>query len=217
MKLFLNSADPAEVKKYADLGIISGVTTNPTLLARARPPATEVVSALCSASPGPVSVQVVDGDLDMLLSTARRLAELSPKIAIKLPPTALGFSAATRLEREGVAVNVTLCFSLTQALWAANANVTYLSVFSGRLEAEKFPAEDTLREIVMLVQRMQGTKTLVIAASLNEPEQVATACRAGAHIATTTTRVLDLMLENNLTATGLEKFQKDWREAGRSL
>lgn len=196
------------------MNLISGVTTNPSLMARGKGEAIELVRTICAVSPGPVSVQVTEDDAEDMLRTARYLAKQAANVVIKVPATRQGCAAAAALEADGIPANVTLCFTLAQALWAFSAGVSYLSVFSGRLTDEGSDGEATLREIVTVLRQDSTTRTQIIAAALNRPDHVVSAARAGADFATTSPEVLDALLECELTEKGLEKFRSDWRASG---
>jgi transaldolase len=216
MQFFLNSLDVQQIHRFARMGVISGVTSNPSMAAKATTPIAELVREICTVFSGPVSVQVTAIDVEGMLANARILASLAKGVVIKLPCTTEGMEAAAVLKREGVPVNLTLCFSLSQALWALNVGTAYVSVFSGRLMDEGKDGEATLREVVGLFRSVES-KTRVIAASLNSVTHVLAAARAGSHIATTGPAILEQMLQCAETRDGLDRFLGDWSKSAQAI
>jgi transaldolase len=167
MQFFLNSSDIAEIRTFQEDGLIHGVTTNPSLASLSPLPIFELIRSICAIVSGPVNVQVTALDSNAMIDQAKRLSQIAENVVIKLPMTYEGVVAATSLEREGIKVNLTLCFSVAQALYALNFNVSYLSVFSGRLSDMNQDGEGVLRDICALFRQYPNTNTQIIAATLN--------------------------------------------------
>jgi len=216
MKLFLDTADVEEIRKGVALGVVSGVTTNPTLVARVRRPLPEVVKEICALVPGPVSAEVLASDAEGMVEEARHLASLAPNVVVKIPITEEGLRAVKVLSGEGIATNVTLVFSPNQALLAALAGATYVSPFVGRLDDVGHDGMEVVRTTVSIF-RQYGFSTQVIAASIRHPMHVVAAAQAGAPIATVPFGVLMQMLRHPLTDAGIERFQADWARAQAAL
>jgi transaldolase len=216
MKLFLDTADVEEIRKGVALGVVSGVTTNPSLVARVRRPLPEVVKEICALVPGPVSAEVLASDAEGMVEEARRLASLAPNVVVKIPITEEGLRAVKALSGEGIATNVTLVFSPNQALLAALAGATYVSPFVGRLDDVGHDGMEVVRATVSIF-RQYGFSTQVIAASIRHPMHVVAAAQAGAPIATVPFGVLMQMLRHPLTDAGIERFQADWARAQAAL
>ena len=216
MKLFLDTADVEEIRKGVALGVVSGVTTNPSLVARVRRPLPEVVKEICALVPGPVSAEVLASDAEGMVEEARRLASLAPNVVVKIPITEEGLRAVKVLSGEGIATNVTLVFSPNQALLAALAGATYVSPFVGRLDDVGHDGMEVVRATVSIF-RQYGFSTQVIAASIRHPMHVVAAAQAGAPIATVPFGVLMQMLRHPLTDAGIERFQADWARAQAAL
>ncbi|CAM3409700.1 fructose-6-phosphate aldolase [Hydrogenibacillus schlegelii] len=212
MKLFLDSANIEEIREAHALGVLSGVTTNPTLVAKEGRDFHTVIKEIIGIVSGPVSAEVIATDADGMVEEGKRLFELGPNVVIKVPLTKEGLRATDRLARLGIPTNVTLVFTLNQALVAARAGATYVSPFVGRLDDIGHDGIALVEDIVQVFER-HHLDTEVIAASIRHPEHVARAARAGAHIATVPYAVLMKLIEHPLTAQGLERFLADWRRA----
>jgi transaldolase len=211
MEIFLDSADLDEIREAARWGILGGVTTNPTLLARAgRRDVEAALREICSLCSGPVSVEAVSVDAAGMLEEARRFASWAPQIVVKLPLTPEGLAATSACREEGIPTNVTLCFSVAQGLLAAAAGATIVSPFAGRLDDIASDGLGVVRDLAAIF-RLHGIATKVLAASLRHPMHVVEAARVGAHIATVPFAVLRQMVSHPLTETGLERFLADWR------
>ncbi|BCV24062.1 MAG TPA: fructose-6-phosphate aldolase [Firmicutes bacterium] len=212
MKLFLDSADLDEVREAAGWGVLSGVTTNPSLLAKAGARDFQsVIREICTLVPGgPISAEVVSEDTAGMLREARELAALHPQVVIKIPMTPAGMAAVRALKDEGIRTNVTLVFSTAQGLLAAAAGASFVSPFVGRLDDTGADGMAVVREIVS-IYRLYGYPTEVIAASIRHPRHVVEAALAGAHIATIPFKVLRQLFEHPLTRQGIERFLADWR------
>ncbi len=220
MELYLDTASLDEVREIASWGVLAGVTTNPTLVAREFSRRGERLSeeafqahivALCEASGGPVSAEVTALEAQGMVEEGRRLAALHPNVVVKLPTTEEGLKACRVLSHEGVRVNMTLIFSANQALLAARAGASYLSPFLGRVDDVSWDGLEVLREIVELVQ-VHDLGVRVIAASIRHPRHVTEAALLGADIATMPYGVFKQLLKHPLTDIGLERFMEDWKK-----
>ncbi|MCL5037902.1 MAG: fructose-6-phosphate aldolase [Chloroflexi bacterium] len=209
MLFFLDTAKIDEVKEAAEMGILAGVTTNPSLVAKAGGDFKNIVKQICAIVEGPISLEVVAKNAKDLVKEARNLAKQAPNIVIKIPMGKEGIKAVTQLAAEGISTNVTLVFSVSQALLAANAGATYVSPFVGRIDDISWEGMDVVRDIVAVLDYYQFP-TQVIAASIRHPLHVAEAAKAGAHIATVPFEVLEKLFDHPLTDIGVERFNKDW-------
>lgn len=209
MKFFLDTANLDELKKGADWGIVDGVTTNPTLIAREGRPLEEQIRRICEIVDGDISAEVLATDTEGMLREGRALAKLHPNIVVKCPLTRDGIRATKTLAQEGIRVNVTLCFTAAQALLAAKAGAYIISPFVGRLDDIATNGMDLIRDIA-LIYRNYGFKTQILAASIRHPIHVVESARAGAHIGTMPFKVLDQLFNHPLTDKGLEQFLKDY-------
>ena len=211
MKLFLDTANPEEIRKAAQTGLVDGVTTNPTLASRERKPFKELVKEVLETVDGPVSVEAVSRNAEGMVQEAREYSSWSGKVMVKIPMTIEGMKAVKALSREGVKTNVTLVFSANQALLAAKAGADYVSPFLGRLDDRGHSGVSLLRDILE-VYRAQGFGTRVIAASVRSPTHVIEAARIGCHVATVPPKIFWQLFEHPLTREGLEKFENDWQK-----
>jgi transaldolase len=209
MKFFLDTANLDELKKGAAWGIIDGVTTNPSLIAKEGRPIEEQVRLICDIVDGDVSAEVVSTEATGMISEGRNLAKIHKNIVVKCPLTRDGIKATSTLSKEGIRVKVTLCFSAGQALLAAKAGAYIVSPFVGRLDDIGHTGMDLVRSITQ-IYRNYGYKTQVLAASLRSPTHVIESALAGAHIGTMPFKVLDQLFNHPLTDKGLEQFLKDW-------
>ncbi|CAB3287364.1 putative transaldolase [Methanocaldococcus lauensis] len=209
MKFFLDTANVDEIKKYAELGLVDGVTTNPTLVAKERRDFYEVVKEICEIVDGPVSAEVISTDAEGMVKEARELAKISDNIVIKIPMTKDGMKAVKILSAEGIKTNVTLVFSPLQALLAAKAGATYVSPFVGRLDDIGHVGMKLVEDVVKIYKNYD-IKTEVIVASVRHPWHVLEAAKIGADIATIPPSVMDKLFNHPLTDIGLERFLKDW-------
>jgi len=213
MRLFLDTASIEECRAAAKLGVISGVTTNPSLWARAGGGNyREIVLEIAGIIDGPISAECLSRDVEGLVEEARRIAGWHPNVVVKIPIDEVGLEAISRLSKEGVKINTTLVFSTNQALLAAQAGATYVSPFVGRLDDVGHDGMDMVAEVVDIFDRYHFP-TQVIAASLRHPRHVIEAARAGAHIATIPYVVLQGMLRHPLTDVGIERFLADAQKA----
>ncbi len=214
MKIFLDTANLDEIRRGAEWGVVDGVTTNPTLLAREGRPPEEQIRSICEIVSGDISAEVVATDMDAMLDEARRLARIHPNVVVKLPLTRDGIRACAAATKEEIRVNVTLCFSPAQALLAAKAGAYIVSPFVGRLDDVAHIGMDVVRDITTIYGNY-GFRTKVLAASLRSPIHVVEAALAGADIATMPFKVLDMLFNHPLTDKGLEQFLKDYHKAFR--
>ena len=209
MKLFLDTANQAEVEEAVKMGVISGVTTNPSLVAKEGGDYLERVTYFCNLVGGPISVEVLSTDAAGMLQEARELAKLHENIVIKLPITAESLGVIKQLREEGIKTNATLCFSANQAILAARAGATYVSPFVGRLNDIGQDGMVLIEEI-RTIYRNFGCNTEIIVASIRNPRQVTEAALIGADIATIPFKVLQQMVNHPQTDLGIAKFEADW-------
>ena len=209
MRFFLDTANIDEIKAVNDMGVISGVTTNPSLIAKEGKDFKETIKEIASIVDGPISGEVNSDDAEGMIVEGRQIAAIHPNMVVKIPMTAEGLKAVKVLTKEGIKTNVTLVFSATQALLAARAGATYVSPFLGRLDDISTPGMDLIRTIAEIFE-VHGIETQIIAASVRNPIHVIDAALAGADIATVPTKVVNQMLKHPLTDQGIEKFKKDW-------
>lgn len=211
MRLFLDTANIEQIRQAVKLGVISGVTTNPTLVAKEGTADYEtVVKTICAMVNGSVSAEVLAEDVPSMIKEARIKASWAPNVTIKIPATAAGLEAISTLSQEKIETNMTLCFSLNQALLGALAGATYVSPFVGRLDDVGHDGMQLVKEIVEMYQYYQ-LPTQVIAASIRHPLHCVAAVKAGAHIATVPYNVLMQMINHPLTDVGISRFLADWK------
>jgi transaldolase len=210
MRLFIDTGSVAEVEEIAAWGVLSGATTNPSLLAKAEGDPGEAIKHICELVAGPVSAEVVSDDPVEMMVQGRALSSLHEHVVVKVPFGAAGLQATRALTSEGIAVNMTLVFSATQALLAAEAGARFISCFMGRLDDCSIDSSEVLAGIVAAL-RPAGLGSEVLAASIRDPQHVVMAARLGCEVATVPGKVLRQMLEHPLTAAGIERFNADWR------
>jgi len=211
LKIFIDTANLEQIKEVSSWGILDGVTTNPSLVAKEGCEFEARVKDICAVVDGPISAEAVSMKADGMIKEARELSKLHKNIIVKIPMTDEGLKAVKVLSREGIRTNVTLVFSPNQALLAAKAGATYVSPFVGRLDDISHDGMDLVRDIVKIFNNY-GYKTQVIVASIRHPVHVTEAALAGAHVATVPYDVLKKMLRHNLTDEGIQKFLKDWEK-----
>lgn len=212
MKIFLDTAEINEIREGAALGILDGVTTNPSLIAKAGKPFKETIIEICNIVKGPTSIEVTATDTDGMLQQGREYAKWSQYGVIKLPTTKDGVRACKILSSEGIKVNMTLCFSVSQALLVAKAGATYVSPFLGRVDDISWDGMQLIKDI-RLVYDNYDFKTQILAASIRHPLHVVEAAKAGADVSTMPYKVLEAMYNHPLTDKGLTQFLKDWEKA----
>ncbi len=212
LKFFIDTANIEEIKKAKDLGVLDGVTTNPTLVAKEKRKFKELIKEIAAVTDTPVSVEVIATDAQGMIDEARELAKIAPNFVIKIPMTEDGLKAVKVLSGEGIKTNMTLIFSANQALLAAKAGATYVSPFIGRLDDVGQEGMQLVRDIV-LIFRNYGFATQVIVASIRHPLHVIEAAKIGAHIATIPPDVISKMAKHPLTDIGLQRFLDDWKKA----
>ncbi len=211
MQIFLDTANIEQIRQAARLGVISGVTTNPSLVSKeGRADYEAVVKEICSIIPGPVSVEVLVENAHEMIEQAPKIAAWAPNVVVKIPATAAGLEATSTLVKKKVKVNMTLCFSLNQAILAAQAGATYVSPFVGRLDDIGEDGMALVSDIVAVFDYYQF-ETQVIAASIRHPQHCVAAAMAGAHIATVPYKVLMQMTQHPLTDIGVARFLGDWQ------
>ncbi len=216
MKLFLDTANTEEIREGVDLGIIDGITTNPTLIAREGKDYRKALEEVCEIVEGPVSAEVLSEDFEGMLVEGRDLSRIAENIVVKVPMGAQGLKATRRFSDDGIPVNVTLCFSPTQALMAAKAGASYISPFIGRLDDISQPGMGLVEEIIAIYDNY-GFETEVLVASIRSPVHVLQAAMAGADVSTLPFAVLNQMLQHPLTDKGLKKFLQDWQAAQKDF
>ncbi|MCJ7806316.1 MAG: fructose-6-phosphate aldolase [Clostridia bacterium] len=212
MKLYLDTANLEEIRQAAQWGVLSGVTTNPSLAARENEEFTKILPSICELVDGPISAEVISLEYDGMIKEARKLAAVHPNVVVKIPIIPEGMRAVKALSAEGIRVNVTLIFSVNQVLLAARAGAAYVSPFVGRLDDIGHSGIELVRDIVDVIN-LHNLDIEVIAASIRHPEHVSAAALAGAHIATIPFKVLRQMFRHPLTDLGIESFLSDWKKS----
>jgi transaldolase len=218
MKFFVDTADVEEIRELAASGLLDGVTTNPSLVAKTGRGFFEVLEEICGLVKGPVSAEVTATTYDRMLAEGRRLAEVAPNVCVKLPLIWDGLKACRTLTGEGIPVNITLCFSATQALLAAKAGANFVSPFVGRLDDIAHDGMALIGDIVEIFGNYRGTLTTeVLVASIRHPGHVVEAARLGADVATMPPKILHQLVQHPLTDKGLAAFLKDWEATGQKI
>lgn len=212
MKFFLDTANVEHIKVANEMGVICGVTTNPSLIAKEGRDFKETIKEITEIVNGPISGEVISEDSEGMIKEGREISKIHPNMIVKIPMTVEGLKAVKVLASEGVKTNVTLVFSATQALLAANAGATYVSPFLGRIDDISMDGMELVRTIAEIFE-IHGIETEIIAASVRNPIHVIEAARAGAHIATVPYALVMQMVKHPLTDAGLEKFKLDWANA----
>lgn len=217
MKFFVDTADIADIRELADTGLLDGVTTNPSLIAKSGRNFLEVVEEICGTVEGPVSAEVTALDAETMIAEGRKLAKIAKNIAVKVPLTWDGLKACKALTGEGTMVNVTLCFSANQALLAAKAGATFVSPFIGRLDDINLDGMELIREIREIYDNYPALETEILAASIRSANHVKESALAGADVATVPPAVLKGLATHPLTDKGLEMFMSDWKKTGQKI
>ena len=217
MKFFVDTADLDEIRDLAATGLLDGVTTNPSLIAKSGRNMLDVIAEICDVVPGPVSAEVTATDVETMLLEADVLASVAKNVAVKVPLTPDGLKTCRALRDRDIMVNVTLCFSAAQAILAAKAGATFISPFVGRLDDIGLRGLDLIDEIVDIYEQFYAFDTEVLVASIRGPSHVVEAARTGAHVATLPPNVLRALYNHPLTDKGLNAFLKDWEATGQSI
>lgn len=214
MKFFIDTANIEEIKKANALGLLDGVTTNPSLVSKEGREFRKLIKEICEIVEGPVSAEAVSADAEGMIKEARELAEIADNIVVKIPLTSEGLRAVKTLSGEGIKTNVTLCFSPLQALMAAKAGADYISPFVGRLDDISHVGMDLVEQIATIYENY-GFTTEIIVASIRNPLHVLDAALIGADIATIPYKVMEQLIKHPLTDIGIERFLADWKKTGK--
>jgi len=217
MKFFIDTADINEIRELAATGLVDGVTTNPSLVAKSGRKFLDVVSEICTIVPGPVSAEVTATDHTTMLAEGHKLAKLAPNVTVKVPLTPDGLKTCKVLSSEGTKVNVTLCFSPAQAILAAKAGAAFISPFVGRLDDIGTDGMGLIADIVQIYANYPAFTTEVLVASIRHPIHIVEAAKMGAHVATLPPSVLRQLFAHPLTDKGLAAFLADWAKTGQSI
>lgn len=217
MKFFIDTADIAEIRELAATGLVDGVTTNPSLIAKTGRNFLETIAEICDVVPGSVSAEVASTDFDTMLKEGRKLAKIASNVTVKVPLTPAGLKTCKALSDEGTTVNVTLCFSAAQAILAAKAGATYVSPFVGRLDDIGEDGMGLIGDIIEIYASYTSITTQVLVASVRGPQHVIAAAKMGADVATLPPAVLKQMFGHPLTDKGLAAFVADWAKTGQSI
>ncbi len=217
MKFFIDSADVNEIRELAATGLVDGVTTNPSLVAKTGGNFAEIISRICKIVDGPVSAEVTATEAERMVEEGRKLASIAPNVTVKVPLTWDGLKACRTLSQAGIPVNVTLCFSANQALLAAKAGAAFISPFIGRLDDVGEDGMTLIRDIRQIYDNYSSLTTEILAASIRHPQHVKQAAMAGADVATVPGAVLRQLVQHPLTDKGLAQFLADWQKTGQSI
>jgi transaldolase len=217
MKFFVDTAEISEIRELAATGLLDGVTTNPSLIAKSGRKITEVIAEICDVVPGPVSAEVAATEYDQMMKEAAVLSRIAPNVAVKVPLTKDGLRACHSLSQDGVMVNVTLCFSAAQALLAAKAGAAFISPFVGRLDDIGQNGMDLIADIVQIYNNYPAIRTEVLVASIRNPIHLIEAAKMGADVATIPPAVIRQLYTHPLTDKGLAAFLADWAKTGQSI
>ena len=217
MKFFVDTAEVSEIRSLAEAGLVDGVTTNPSLIAKSGRRMADVIADICSITPGPVSAEVTATEYDDMLAEGRYLREIAKNVCVKVPLTEAGLRTCRALSAEGTLVNVTLCFSPAQALLAAKAGATFISPFVGRLDDIATDGMLLIADILKIYRNYPNLKTEVLVASIRHPIHLIEAAKLGAEVATLPPAVIRQLLKHPLTDSGLAGFLADWRKTGQSI
>jgi transaldolase len=217
MKFFVDTAEVADIRSLVELGVVDGVTTNPSLIAKSGRKMSEVIAEICAITPGPVSAEVTATDFAGMLAEGKYLRQIAPNVCIKVPLTEAGLRTCKALSSEGTLVNVTLCFSAGQAILAAKAGAAFISPFVGRLDDIGQDGMELISEIVQIYGNYPEFRTEVLVASIRHPIHLIQSAKLGAHVATLPPAVIRQLLKHPLTDKGLEAFLADWKKTGQSI
>ncbi|MGN6490286.1 MAG: fructose-6-phosphate aldolase [Devosia sp.] len=216
MKFFVDTAEIKDIRELHETGLLDGVTTNPSLIAKSGRNIKEVIKEICSVTPGPVSAEVAATDYEGMVAEGRVLAKIADNVVVKVPLTFDGLKATKTFSKEGIKINVTLCFSPNQALLAAKVGATYISPFIGRLDDINLDGMQLIRDIRQIYDNY-AFSTEILAASIRSANHVTEAALAGADVATIPPAVIHKLAEHPLTKSGLEQFVKDWKGTGQTI
>ena len=217
MKFFVDTADIADIRDLAATGMLDGVTTNPTLIAKSGRDFFEVIKEICSIVPGPVSAEVTALDVDGMIKEGEKLARIADNVTIKVPLTWDGLKACKHFTSKNIMVNVTLCFSAAQAILAAKAGATFISPFVGRLEDIGENGMGLIEDICTIYKQYEIFETQVLVASIRNPQHIVDAAKLGAHVATIPPKVIRDLVHHPLTDKGLAVFLDDWKKTGQKI
>ncbi|MGF6229314.1 transaldolase [Inquilinus ginsengisoli] len=217
MKFFIDTADFNEIRDLASTGLVDGVTTNPSLIAKSGAKFLDLIPQICEVVKGPVSAEVAATDFDTMMAEGRKLSKIAKNIAVKVPLTPAGLKVCRTLSDAGTMVNVTLCFSAGQALLAAKAGATFISPFVGRLDDVGEDGMALIADIVQIYRQYPDIKTQVLVASIRGPRHVIEAAKLGAHVGTLPPAALRSLFSHPLTDKGLSAFVADWAKTGQSI
>jgi transaldolase len=217
MKFFVDTADIAEIRDLADTGLLDGVTTNPSLVAKSGRSFLELVKEICDVVEGPVSAEVASTDYPTMMQEGLKLAKIADNVAVKVPLTPAGLKVCKALSSEGTQVNVTLCFSSAQAILAAKAGASFVSPFVGRLDDIGQDGLELISDIVTIYANYPAFKTEVLVASIRNPIHITKSALMGAHVVTAPPAVLRQLFNHPLTDKGLAQFVEDWKKTGQSI
>lgn len=216
MQFFVDTAEIADIKKLYEMGLLDGVTTNPSLVAKSGRQFKEVIKEICDVVPGPVSAEVAAIDYDGMIAEGHVLAKIADNVVVKVPLTVDGLRATKTFSKEGIKTNVTLCFSPNQALLAAKCGATYVSPFLGRLDDINLDGVELIEQIRQIYDNYSFT-TQILSASIRSPNHVTQVALAGSDVATIPPAVIYKLADHPLTKSGLEQFVKDWKSTGQSI
>ena len=217
MKFFVDTADVAEIADLAATGLLDGVTTNPSLVAKAGRDFKTIIKEICAIVPGPVSAEVAALDYEGMIAEGRTLAKIAKNVTVKLPLTWEGLKACKTLTGEGTMVNVTLCFSANQALLAAKAGATFISPFVGRLDDQGIDGMELISEIRTIYDNYANLSTEILVASIRTVNHVKQAALIGADVSTVPPGILKALVKHPLTDKGIEQFMADWKKTGQKI
>ncbi|WP_159713227.1 fructose-6-phosphate aldolase [Geminicoccus flavidas] len=217
MKFFVDTAEISEIRELAATGLLDGVTTNPSLVAKSGKQFLDLIAEICDVVDGPVSAEVTAIDAETMLKEGEKLAKIAPNVCVKLPLTKDGLFVCKRLTGQGIKTNVTLCFSPAQAILAAKAGATFVSPFVGRLDDIGADGMGLIADIVEIYQNYDYFETEVLVASVRGPAHVVSAAKLGAHVVTAPAGVIKSLLNHPLTDKGLAAFVADWQKTGQSI
>ncbi len=217
MKIFLDSADVNIIKEYAQSHLVDGVTTNPSLIAQTGKDFKETIHQICQIVNGPVSAEVTARDAEGMVKEGKALSLIHPNVTVKVPLTFDGLRACYELRRQGISVNVTLCFSVNQSILAAKAGASFISPFMGRIDDLGYDGAQLIDDIVSAYRRYPDFQTKILAASIRTPNHIYQAALSGADVITIPPRLFTQMYQHPLTDKGLDSFLNDWKSTGQSI